>query len=202
MRDALYRILDNPRIFSLVQSLLGARRVYDAVQKHCLPLVEKAGGQYVLDVGCGTGSLRSMFSGGYYGIDIHFDYLSHARRATNSHFIQGNALALPVQSGIISLVFSFGLVHHLSEEQRGTFYEEVWRICEPGGTILIVDGLIPSQALNLPGYALAKLDRGPHKMRRKDFIAMIETAFPDAQWCGFDFIRLFPYELAFATIRK
>lgn len=202
MLSAFHKLLDNPRFFSFVQTALGARRIYSAVKSHHRHGLQATTHKTVLDVGCGTGALHEMFSGYYAGIDINFEYLKHARREVSRDFVRGDALALPVRSGIISLVFTFGLVHHLSRKERGILFQELWRVCAADGSILVMDGIIPSDRLNVIGYALAKLDRGRYKVRKNEFIDMISEAFPYARQRQIEFMRLYPYELAFALIGK
>jgi len=81
-------------------------------------------------------------------------------------------------------------------------FDEMKRICKPHGSILIVDGLIPSNRLNFLGYIIAKLDRGKYKKRYTDFKKMITESFDSDYTITVDIKKSFPMEYVFMVITK
>ncbi|MCL4475154.1 MAG: hypothetical protein M1508_02865 [Nitrospirae bacterium] len=67
---------------------------------------------------------------------------------------------------------------------------------------MIIDGLVPSDKLNVIGYTLAKLDRGRFKIRAKEFKEMIAFAYPHAGCVRYTDIKSFPHELVAAMVRR
>ena len=93
----------------------------------------------VIDVGCGSGLLASFFSargllGGmrYVGIDISGGLLVVARSKFSlrpgTSFVQATADALPLRSGITSIVFSISIYQNLDARQQASFFDEITSI--------------------------------------------------------------------------
>ena len=117
-------------------------------------------------------------------------------------FLVADATSLPFGPESYDVVFTVGVLHHLDNKNRGMMLSEMERVLRPGGHILIVDGIVPSNKLNLVGYALAKLDRGRYKMRIERFQNMIRTAYPLPFSIKIRQYRAFPLEFCVAVISK
>jgi 2-polyprenyl-3-methyl-5-hydroxy-6-metoxy-1,4-benzoquinol methylase len=98
-----------------------------------------------LDLGCGSGSdCIVLAQAGYrtYGIDISAEALriageKAATAGVNISFCQTSVLDLPFPSGSFSLVTDRGCFHHIPEEERDRYAEEVARVLKPGGKLLL-----------------------------------------------------------------
>ena len=115
-----------------------------------LARVAPAGGESVLDVGCGTGTLaiaakrRVGDHGAVDGIDASPEMIERARKkAKRAHsgaaFHVGLAESLPFETSRFDVVLSTVMLHHLPRAVRARAIQEMRRVVKPGGRILIVD---------------------------------------------------------------
>ncbi len=109
-------------------------------------------GERVLDLGCGNGRLRKIFTeqgiapGAYFGLDISEKLLRIAKENyPDDYFFRGDfGKNLPFgadQFDVISAIASF---HHLlSKKEQKTFFQEVFRILKPGGRLFLTTWKLP-----------------------------------------------------------
>jgi len=99
-----------------------------------------------LDVGCGPGSVTCRMAGRageVAGLDVTPAMLALARQAGQEQRIEnvswylGDACSIPFKDSAFSIVTSRYVFHHI-EDQKIAF-EEMARVCETGGTILLAD---------------------------------------------------------------
>ena len=101
----------------------------------------------VLDVGCGDGSslvhfLKLGFTPGLlHGIDILEDRISEARRKLpDSHFLSGDAAAMPYEDSTFDVVFESTMFVQLTDEALAmSIAKEMLRVTKPGGYLLLSD---------------------------------------------------------------
>lgn len=137
----LRKALASPTIFDSYQRLVGAPRCHERFIRE---MVQPGFGERVLDVGCGVGaSVRYLPSDvSYVGIDISEAYIARARSdyGDRGEFICADAGALNAKClGTFDRAFSFGVLHHLSDEAAGTVVDLVRRVVKPGGTFVTID---------------------------------------------------------------
>lgn len=111
---------------------------------------------YVLDVGCGTGTLAVQLKRQYpaldiVGIDPDPKALRRAqakarRGAVSVKFDRGFADELPYEDGVFDRVFSSFMFHHLDEQDREKTMHEVLRVLKPGGSFHLLDFVSGNQA--------------------------------------------------------
>ncbi len=124
-----------------------------------------SGGETVADVGCGRGLMliraaRNLTTGQALGIDIwrSADQTGNAPDATLRNaeiegvadrvdIRTGDATALPLETGSCDVVLSNWVVHNIEDEKgQQAALREMWRVCRPGGVIVVSD------IANLSGY--------------------------------------------------
>jgi ubiquinone/menaquinone biosynthesis C-methylase UbiE len=121
-----------------------------AMRERMLDLGRVSSGEFVLDVGCGTGTLaiaakRRVGDGGTVdGIDPSVEMIERARKkATRAHsgaaFRVAHAESLPFETSHFDVVLSTVMLHHLPRAVRAQAIQEMRRVVKPGGRILIVD---------------------------------------------------------------
>jgi len=132
---------------------LGRERNY---REKTLDLVNLRPGEFVLDIGCGTGTLaiaakRRVGPGGrVWGVDASPEMLARARKKANKAgaeitFERGIVEALPFPDCQFDAVLSTVMLHHLGRPARQQCAEEVRRILKPGGRVLAVDFAEPTE---------------------------------------------------------
>ena len=100
----------------------------------------------VLDVACGNGTVAFEFAKvvkHVTGIDITPAMIQRAtiiqkeRNLDNLDWRIGDISALPFSDDCFSIVVTRGSLHHLTDSNK--VMEEMYRVCKPGGKILITD---------------------------------------------------------------
>lgn len=141
-------------------------RLYDYEKFLAFPIRRKAAGLLgqsdqvnigkitLIDVATGTGSQAfELAKLGYKvtGIDLSPEMLRQAQKKSSPplelEFKQADATTLPFENGYFDKAsISFGL-HDMPHDIRVDTLEEIKRVTKPGGEILIVDYLEPSESL-------------------------------------------------------
>lgn len=103
-----------------------------------LPLLAAAGGERILDLGCGTGQLTAEVgnSGAVaQGIDKALSMVEQARRNfPGIRFDAADVTALPFSNGEFDAVFSNAVLHWVPDARRAA--AEISRVLKPGGRFI------------------------------------------------------------------
>ena len=102
-----------------------------------------AGGGRLLEIGCGEGG--NLFHLGWRNdMTVGLDY-SMAKVAFASgvipwaRFVCADAVQLPFQSGVFDRVLCRDVLHHLSEAAQDRAVAELFRVCRPGGEVVVIE---------------------------------------------------------------
>jgi SAM-dependent methyltransferase len=133
--------------FLVEQWYLGSRtRRYMMVRRfrEVLERADLAGGQRVLDLGCGWayGTFWARALGcEVAGIDLGLDQLRWARgtldRGAALGLSQANAKALPFRDATFDRAFSVEMMEHVFRPDRGAVLAEIARVIKPGGRLAL-----------------------------------------------------------------
>lgn len=102
--------------------------------------VGAAGMGVVAEVCCGKGEAFALFEKAIekgVGIDVSSSMLHKGQASFNSgqfHFVQGDAIRLPLAQASFDTVFMLGGIHHVPN--RAALFREVHKILKPGGTFI------------------------------------------------------------------
>ena len=120
-----------------------------AIKRRVLSYAALAGGEQVLDVGCGTGTLavaatRSVPGVRVTGLDADASILARARRRAADadleiDFDEGRSTALPYADASFDLVLSTLFFHHLPDAEKRETAAELVRVLRPGGRLVVGD---------------------------------------------------------------
>lgn len=165
--------------FTVWLMTLGRERAF---REKILRLARLKAGEFVLDVGCGTGSLAIAAKrhvgqiGVVKGIDASPEMLARAetkatRAAADVAFEQAAGQALPFAGAVFDVALSTVMLHHLSRHARQECVREMRRVLKPGGRALVVD-FAPRTAQK---GVLSGLHRHGH-VKLEDIIANLEAA--------------------------
>lgn len=132
--------------YDLVQRLLVRDEYF---KRRLIEQAEIRGGQQVLDVGCGTGTLaimvkRAQPEAEVSGLDADPQMLNVARakagrESVDVAFDQGMAYDLPYPDASFDRVLSSLMIHHLKTPDKGRMAREIQRVLKPGGRLHVID---------------------------------------------------------------
>jgi ubiquinone/menaquinone biosynthesis C-methylase UbiE len=153
-----------------------------AFREHIVSLAGIKAGDFVLDIGCGTGSLaiaaaRAAGNGGMVaGVDPSPQMIGRARwKASKAKaavdFHLAPAERLPFPDARFDVVLSTLMLHHLPRQTRQECAVEVRRVLKPGGRVLAVDFGKPKKH----GGLIAHFHRH-HYFSREAITALLESA--------------------------
>ena len=105
---------------------------------------ENVKNKYVLEVGCGMGTMIGQFASqraSAVGIDITKEAAVKSKKRfevlkLDGDILNADAENLPFKDNCFSFVFSWGVLHHTPKTQQAT--NEIFRVLNPGGEILIM----------------------------------------------------------------
>lgn len=118
----------------------------EAIERAMLEMAGKGPFKRVVDIGTGTGRMLSLFADNANrldGIDLSHRMLTVARAnldrdgVTHAHVRQGDAGALPYETGSADLIIIHQVLHFIDEPDR--ILAEAARILMPGGKLLVAD---------------------------------------------------------------
>ena len=142
MRHRLFEAIINrsPQLFWLLKtkSFLADpwQRRISPQHQWLLKVVRRLKPESILEVGCGFGrNLKFLADNGIpanrlTGVDISPVLLAQARLPRSVHLIKGNVLQLPFSSYSFDLVFTHGLLMHLSPRQLSQALSELTRVSQ------------------------------------------------------------------------
>ncbi|MCL2357147.1 MAG: class I SAM-dependent methyltransferase [Defluviitaleaceae bacterium] len=109
-------------------------------------MLDVAGGEKVLDAGCGNGGLLGAISRNAdisgFGVDISPKMIDECRaRFPHIDFRVSEAENLPFDDGAFDVVIICCVLHHLAEPQK--FFTEARRVLRPGGRLIVGEIWLP-----------------------------------------------------------
>jgi len=173
----LRSVFDNPTVFALSQRLIPFTVwVYeDLIQRR----IVAPRGARVLDVGCGVGAHRRFFPGTEYtGIDVNSDYIERANQKYGGGFKTMDATRLEFDDAAFDLGFCVAAFHHLDDAQAAAVIGELYRVVRPGGTVHVIDPVIPGDPRAFVKRWVFANDRGRHQRTERRMRDLAETVAP------------------------
>lgn len=170
-------ILSQPRIYSLLQSLMGAHK---GRQKFVVDYVRPFPEMKILDVGCGPADILAYLPRvTYWGFDISEAYISQARikfKERGQFHCKQLQLSDLGELPQFDVVLAVGLLHHLDDSVAMEVLQLAYEALSPGGRLLTVDPcLVPSQ--NPIARLLIKNDRGQNVRDKAGYEALASKVF-------------------------
>lgn len=90
----------------------------------------------ILDVACGTGTFLNYAPNKIEGLDLNPDNVAYCK-STGLNAILGNALSLPYKNNSFESVHSSHIIQVLQPDMAATYVRELFRVCKPGGYIVL-----------------------------------------------------------------
>lgn len=133
-------------------------------------------GRRILDLGCGIGNYRDLFSGGYMGVDINPDYIAYARRRFCDRFEVMDGAQLSFNGETFDDVVTIATTHHLSDEQFVAMVQRTLEFLRPGGALHIIDAILPvSPSIAFKTFWF-RMDRGRYARRIQEMTQLAARA--------------------------
>ena len=188
------RLSTRPTLWNLFRRILEFNFVEErrVINRELMPAAMriKAEGRapVILDLGCGTGELASIFLKAgydYVGIDIEPERIKYARKAyPKGTFHVMDASHLRYRDGHFDQILVTGVLHHLTDEEVRSIVAEMRRVLRPGGRALVMEDIALRGSLNLLGALVHLADEGAHIRRPKQYAPLfvpdfaIRTTYP------------------------
>lgn len=174
--------LSLPRVYDFVQNALGARRARRVVAEEFLRVKD---GDFLLDVGCGTGEMLEHLPAGtrYLGLDLSASYIASARsrfggRARFECMDVNRAADLEVAQ--VDLALAFGLLHHLDDQEVVALLATLKGLVRPGGRVVTIDPTLFSGQGAIAAF-VARQDRGRNVRSPEHYAALASGVFAQAR---------------------
>ncbi len=168
-----------PRLWNVLRRLLEANfRGEKAVVRAELRAWQARSSLRLLDFGCGTGELVSLFPPEHYvGMDISPVYVAYARKTHGPRFqvMDGQFLGYADNSFDEGLVA--GVFHHLSDQAVRRMTAELARVLRVGGRLLVMEDTPTRDWWNLPGHLIHLIDRGGHIRSEAHYVELFGERF-------------------------
>lgn len=178
-------LLDKSVIYSIFQNLTGASRArIDTLQKLQIRTEDR-----ILDIGCGPADILEFLPTkvSYTGFDTNKNYINSAKKKykNRGYFFHGtidNDLIDndKLGSNKYDLVFAFGILHHLSDEQVLRLFELARSVLIKGGRLISLDGCYTKKQQSI-AKLLLKLDRGDFVRTEKEYVALASYYFTEVR---------------------
>ena len=118
-----------------------APRGWNTLARRFTEMVPLTDGMRLLDVGCGTGLSRQIYTNkktDFVGIDLSAEALRiAAAKFSNDTWLQGDACAIPYDDQQFDVVCFSGVLHHIAD--FGQALREGYRVLRPGGYVFAYD---------------------------------------------------------------
>ena len=177
-RDAVYAPLQLPRLYNLVQKLVGGGRDRAAfVRTHVVFRPDDK----IVDAGCGTGgALEFLPPVKYLGFDpnAHYVRVARSRYGSRGEFLCGDANSPRVRELAqgADAFLSLGVLHHLTDQQIREILSLAQTCLRPGGRFIFYEPCFSAND-HWVGRIFMRLDRGGNIKTDQAWRALISEYF-------------------------
>jgi ubiquinone/menaquinone biosynthesis C-methylase UbiE len=176
MLKILHRLVSNPWLYDLSQSIAGKHIVEKRMYAH-LPGTQGVG-LVILDLGGGTGSYRELWpeQTTFLCLDIEMPKLrGFAAKFPQDQPLLGDATHIPLQDHSVDYIQCTLVTHHLTDDQLLAVLAESKRVLKPEGQFVFLDAVWNPGRWR--GRILWSLDRGSHPRRKEDILKLFQQFF-------------------------
>jgi SAM-dependent methyltransferase len=169
LKAVAHAIMSHPRLYQIVQVLLGQRRSMRQLRN----VLDGLPSGRTLDIGSSAGALGRRLVDDAVGLDIDVLPLLEMKRAMRAaRAAGGDAAALPFANGAFDLSLCIAVSHHLDDRSFDQALSEIGRVTR--GRFVFLDALRTSRLI---GRILWRYDRGSHPRSRAELLSALEKWF-------------------------
>ncbi len=176
-------------IYDPLVSLTTREKVF---RKAVVDEIQGYGPESILDLACGTASLTCLLKQrlpetGIFGIDADPQILDRARKKADSlgaaiEFSQGMSFNMPYPDNSFDLVVASLFFHHLTSENKVRTLNEIARVLNRGGRLVVCDWGKPANVLLKVSFSLVRMLDG-FEVTRDNYLGHLPKIIED---CGFE----------------
>jgi SAM-dependent methyltransferase len=168
----VHRILERPEVFDFSQKL--NPMTVSLYRELVTEYVRVPQGGRVLDIGCGVGAHRPLFSGvDYLGVDINPAYITEATRRFGTGFRVMDAGALDCPDDSYDAVFTVATCHHIDDATARSMMREALRVLRPGRAMHVVEPVLPVSSRAVIKRAIFRADRGQYQRTLTELTSLL-----------------------------
>lgn len=163
--------LENPRLYDLVQSAVGAAQI----RAKLVPHVQSFAGSRVLDVGAGTGGYVETVPGtaGYVALDLDPRKLARlSQKHPHVRTVVGDATRLELERDSFNHALVVFLAHHLDDDGLSRLFDGLRSTVS--GTVVLLD---PLRDPALRSRLLWGIDRGSYPRTAEQLLSALDRGF-------------------------
>ncbi len=173
----LHKILKKPFFYKILMAAFGKKRAQEYYLEHFFQtkLTED-----ILDIGCGPADIISRLTfSSYTGIDIDPENISFAKE---NHGLLGNFYCMSaddkkiLELGKFHRIHAQALVHHLDDQQVGSFFAICKQALHEDGQLITIDPCYTTNQNPVAKFMLDR-DRGCHVRFEQEYAALAEQFF-------------------------
>ena len=172
IRRLAERVAAEPLLFHFLRKVPEAN--YRATKQRIARVRDAIGRPTVLDLGCGTGELATLFaSDGYVGVDVDANRVRFARRRLPLYRFQcADARTWRNDGAPFDLVLVCGVLHHLGDDGARTLLETARANVAPQGVVLLVEDI---HGASLGARIVQSIEMGAHVRGPDEWTALVSS---------------------------
>jgi SAM-dependent methyltransferase len=200
--SGLYRLLNFPAIYSVVQNLVGGTDGRAIVVRE---FIQPRAGDRILDIGCGPATMLPFLGDvSYTGLDLSEAYIEQAKAQFGERgtFLTSSVddIAGRLNDGY-DIALAIALLHHLSDEQARNLFRSASSCLRPGGRLITLDCAWTSPQ-NPIAKLLIGLDRGKNVRTPEEYEALARGSFSSVTSVVRTDLNRFPYTHCIMTCQN
>ena len=158
LTSILHRIVAQPWVYDLVQSVVGAKQVRARLAGRIEPHHDA---KVIVDIGGGTGSVAGLWSASSRYICLDIDPLKlggFVAKNPAGTALLADATRIPIADGSVDVVLCTNVTHHLTDDLLARMLSECARVLAADGKLILSDAIwAPDRRV---GRTIWKYDRG------------------------------------------